>query len=95
MCFNRLGLDLASCPQWRLQYYRVHALQLNGRTMVELTGLGMWSGSIFDLGCCCIGPPGDHGGGGGASVLDPYQMFPWPYQVGSWRPLPQGVLKDP
>ena len=77
--------------------------------MVELTGLGMWSGSIFDLGCCCIGPPGDHGGGGGggggalASVLDPYQMFPsggpmeTPTPGGAERPLgtPEGPVESP
>ena len=77
--------------------------------MVELTGLGMWSGSIFDLGCCCIGPPGDHGGGGGGGggirlgpipdvpMAIPGGLMETPTPGGPERPLgtPEGQVEIP
>ena len=47
----------------------------------------MWSGSIFDLGCCCIGPPGDHGGDRETSIMHLGSGAHWVCGSLPWGPM--------
>ena len=57
-----------------------------------LTGLGIWSGSILVLGCCCMGPPG---GGTGFPPIGPPGL-PGGCIIGfPPGPLGGGTIPDP